>query len=348
MSKRFRRGLVVGKFCPLHLGHELLLRRARESCEELVVISYTKPGFEGYGSERRAHWLATRFPDVTSRVLDDERLALLCASLGATQREIPPDQAPDAVHRHFVAWLLADVFGTDVDAVFTSEHYGDGFADVLAARFAQPVEHVCVDMARNAVPVSGTRIRSDPYAWRSFMAPDVYASLVPRVALLGGESTGKSTLAQAIASALGTAWVPEYGRELWEARQGSLAFDDMVHIARAQTEREEMLAANARAALICDSTPLTTALYSQVLFGKLAKDLARLAERRYDLTFLCTPDFAFVQDGTRRDEAFRLFQHQWYVGALQARSTAYVPLTGSIEQRLACAVTVIREELVGI
>ena len=47
MNLFFRRGLVVGKFCPLHLGHELLIRRAQTECEELVVLSYTKPGFAG-------------------------------------------------------------------------------------------------------------------------------------------------------------------------------------------------------------------------------------------------------------------------------------------------------------
>ncbi len=47
MSERFRRGLVVGKFCPLHLGHELLINRARSQCDDLIVLSYTKPGFDG-------------------------------------------------------------------------------------------------------------------------------------------------------------------------------------------------------------------------------------------------------------------------------------------------------------
>lgn len=35
----YKRGLVVGKFCPLHLGHELLINRAQEACEELLLVS---------------------------------------------------------------------------------------------------------------------------------------------------------------------------------------------------------------------------------------------------------------------------------------------------------------------
>jgi HTH-type transcriptional regulator, transcriptional repressor of NAD biosynthesis genes len=42
------------------------------------------------------------------------------------------------------------------------------------------------------------------------------------------------------------------------------------------------------------------------MFGQAAADLVQLAQRRYDTMFLCSPDFPFVQDGTRRDAAFRM------------------------------------------
>ncbi|HVE53073.1 MAG TPA: AAA family ATPase [Ramlibacter sp.] len=341
MTRPFRRGLVVGKFCPLHLGHEFLIARAQAQCEELVVLSYTKPGFAGYERARRAAWLQMRFPQVRSHVLDDGSLAAHCAARGLAAREIPDDAAPEAQHRHFVAWWLTDVLGAQVDAVFTSEDYGDGFAAVLSAHFGTAVRHVCVDKARAAVPVSGTQVRKDPHAARAFLSAQVYASFVPRVALLGGESTGKTTLAQALAEALGTAWVPEYGRELWEAQRGELAFEDMLRIARTQVEREEALAQDAHGVLVCDTTPLTTALYSEVLFGAVAGELERLSWRAYDLVFLCAPDFDFVQDGTRRDGAFRAFQHDWYGATLQRRGVAHRVLAGTPEQRLMLALAAV-------
>src|SRR5213593_2519138 len=86
------------------------------------------------------------------------------------------------------------------------------FAGLLRA------EHVVLDAARELVPVSGTLVRADPYRYRALMSPLVYASLVRRVALVGTESTGKSTLARALAERLQTVWVDEYGRELWEAQ----------------------------------------------------------------------------------------------------------------------------------
>ena len=89
--------------------------------------------------------------------------------------------------------------------------------------------------------------------------------------------------------------------------------------------------------LFCDTSPLTTLFYSNHLFGKGEQALERLAERCYDLTFLCAPDFPFVQDGTRQPESFRIRQHEWYLNELAERGIAYRLITGSPEARIAQA-----------
>jgi HTH-type transcriptional regulator, transcriptional repressor of NAD biosynthesis genes len=342
MSERFRRGLVVGKFCPLHLGHELLIHRAQSQCNDLVVLSYTKPGFEGYDRERRAGWLRARFPDLACHVVDDEDLARRCDARGIERRSLPDDDAPDDVHRQFVAWLLLNLLEGGVDAVFTSESYGDGFAAVLAGAFGRPVRHVCVDRQRLALPVSGTQVRRDPLACRDLLSPEVYADLVPRIALLGGESTGKTTLSCALADALGTVWVPEYGREYWEQRGGELTFDDMEHIARTQVGREAQQALKASRWLVCDTTPLTTQLYSELMFGRASDTLIGLARRPYAMTFLCAADLPFVQDGTRRDEGFRQVQQAWYLNALAQRAVPFELLEGPTNRRVETVLDLIR------
>jgi hypothetical protein len=48
------------------------------------------------------------------------------------------------------------------------------------------------------------------------------------MALLGGESSGKTTLARALAQSLGTTWVPEYGRQRWEELRITLSVDELV------------------------------------------------------------------------------------------------------------------------
>lgn len=333
--KRYRRGLVVGKFCPLHRGHMLVIDTALAACDEVFVISYTRPEFAGCAPPQRAAWLAALYPQVRALVLDD-----------ATA--IPANDAPDAVQRDFCARLCMAVLGVTVDAVFTSESYGDGFALALAASFGAPVAHVNVDQARIAVPISGTALRADPHAHRRFLHPRVYADFVQRACILGGESSGKTTLARALAAHLGTTWAPEYGRELWEQKDGALAYADMLHIGVQQLAREAALAQDAHRWLICDTSPLVTQFYSQAMFDAVDPALAALAQQAYAVTFVCAPEFDFVQDGTRIDAAFRQRQHAWYCAELDRRGVGYTLLEGSVEARVAQAAQVLNAHAGGV
>lgn len=347
--KRYRRGLVVGKFCPLHRGHMHLIGSALDACDEVLVISYTKPDFTHCDTEARAGWLAALFPQARRLVVDDAVLAE-AVRRGETDRHatVPPNDAPAGVHREFCAWLCWTLGGGAVDAVFTSEDYGDGFAAVLTVALSKRlgrshhVEHVCVDLARQAVPVSGTQVRADPAAWRAFLDPLVYADFVDRVCVLGGESSGKTTLVEALAAALGTTDVPEVGRTRWEEKGGRFVFDDMRAIAEDQVALEIALAQEARGPLICDGSALTTVFYSQDGYGKVDPAVTRLARRRYTHTFVCAPDFPFVQDGTRRDAAFRQRQHDWYVETLDRANVAYSVLHGPVNERVRQALALLR------
>jgi NadR type nicotinamide-nucleotide adenylyltransferase len=338
--KRFGTGLVVGKFSPLHRGHELVIETALGACERTLVISYSKPEFAGCERGVREAWLRSCCPGAEVLVIDDASLQQACAVAGIAVRVIPPNTACDEEQRQFVGWLLQRLLRTTVDAVFTSEAYGDGFAAALSAYFsaqlarAHPVVHVCVDPQRQRVPISGTAVRKDVHAAHAFLSPVVNASFVRRVCLLGGESTGKTTLAAALAERFGTVWVPEFGRERWEDRQGQLTFGDLTDIAEVQVASEEAALLQGTGYVFCDTSPLTTLFYSQELFGKASPRLRALACRGYDAVFLCSPDFPFEQDGTRQGEAFRQAQHVWYIQQLREREIPFYALHGDLEQRI--------------
>jgi NadR type nicotinamide-nucleotide adenylyltransferase len=327
VTARFHQGFVVGKFSPLHLGHEHLVKTARAACDQVLVLSYARPELPGCGAARRAAWLSARFPFTRTAVL----------AAGEVDRPMPANDAPGQEHCDFVAWLLAGPLATRVDAVFTSESYGDNLAATIAARQGAPVTHVSVDPPRAAVPVSGSGVRADVHAHRHLLAPEVYASFVSRVALVGGESCGKTTIAAALASRLETSWVAEYGRELWEARGGRLEPGDLLEIAEIQIAREEWAARLAHRFLFCDTTPLVTRFYAEALFGAADPRLVELAARPYDLTFLCASDTPFVQDGTRQDPAFRDQQEAYYTAHLHAAGVSFIELRGDLATRLAAA-----------
>ncbi|WP_260599210.1 AAA family ATPase [Sphingomonas endolithica] len=331
-------GLVVGKFCPLHRGHEALIAFAAARCDRLVILSYTNPDL-GYPTAQRAAWLEALFPQAVRLVLGDAVLADFARRTGTPARTLPHNNAPAAQHRAFTFWVCHTILGMSIDRVFTSESYGDGFAAALsryqseAAGAEHQVEHLSFDPGRRLNPVSGTALRQGEDGGLSFFSPVVRSSLVRRIGIIGGESSGKTTLARTLADRLGTIWVPEYGRELWERRAGNLRFADMVDIAIEQSAREQAALPIAHRWLPCDTTPLVTAFYSEAMFGSIDPALSALARRPYDLLVVCAPDFAFVQDGTRQDDAFRQRQHDWYLQELDRTGTPYVLMEGDVETR---------------
>jgi NadR type nicotinamide-nucleotide adenylyltransferase len=328
----FRCGLVVGKFSPLHRGHQYLIDAALSQCEHLILLSYSNPELPGCGADRREQWLRDLYPQTTRLIVNDDWLA----EHFGDALVMPHNDAPDDVHREFVSRLLRDGLKREIDAVFTSEQYGEGFAAYLQKRapVSQTITHVLVDANRAARPISGTAIRQDVHAQREWLDPSVYAFFVERVAILGGESSGKTTLATALATALQTPYCPEYGRELWVERAGRLEYDDMLAIAQTQIEREQRLARRANRYLFCDTTPLTTLFYCHDLFGTSPPELRELADRFYAHVILCAPDFAFVQDGTRRDMAFRARQHSWYRSEYAKRDIPYLEAAGALKERV--------------
>lgn len=158
-----------------------------------------------------------------------------------------------------------------------------------------------------------------------------------RVAILGAESTGKTTLAAALADAYQTVWVPEYGRAYTERRSdGPWTTEEFRHIARVQAWHEDVSAQRARDLLFCDTDILTTAIFHELYLGRRAPDIEAMARvRHYDLTLLLSP-FDFVQDGYRHDPEAQHWMHARLEEALRHRMVAR--LDGPPAARLSVAV----------
>lgn len=332
---KFPLGLVVGKFSPLHQGHQYVIDYAAQQCDRLLILSYSNPEFHGCAASQRRRWLTQLYPQHDCQVIDDSWLQSRCQATRLSYRAVPPNDASDLVQQEYLAYLLKNVLQQSPDAMFASENYVYPCAKLLCYLLRHEVSPVMVDLQRKNMPVSGTLLRAKTAHYWSYLPAVVRADWVQRIVLLGGESSGKTTLARALAQALGTPWVPEYGRTLWEQQNGQLSQDDLLHIAQEQLRREDDTALRSNAWLVCDTTVLTTLGYSLWMFGQLDERIEALAHRPYALTVLCVGDFAFDQDGTRRDTEFQQRQHQWYLEQLTLRNMPFIEAKGSLTTRLA-------------
>lgn len=159
---------------------------------------------------------------------------------------------------------------------------------------------------------------------------------IARVAILGGESTGKSTLAAGLAAHYQTVWVPEYLRDFVETNQRTPRADEQLRIATTQRERETLLLPQAQRFLFCDTTPRMTAAYSRYYFEGNDGALEALAHAcRYDFTIVAAPNNPWVGDGLQRDsEAARQAVHAIVCKMLEDAAIPYLLAQGNEQQRV--------------
>jgi len=127
------------------------------------------------------------------------------------------------------------------------------------------------------------------------------------LAIVGAESTGKTTLAAALAprlakeTGLRVAWVSETLRE-WCDRVGRTPLaHEQASILRQQHERIDA-AAEQHDVVVCDTTGLMTAVYSQWVFADRSLHARAVQlQRRMALTLLTAVDLPWVADGQQRD-----------------------------------------------
>jgi HTH-type transcriptional regulator, transcriptional repressor of NAD biosynthesis genes len=316
----FNNGLVIGKFCPPHRGHKYLIDTATAAAKQVTVIVCAKDS-ESIPGILRAKWLQAIHPKVRVMLMNDNKL---------------DDDDSEGWAKYTVS-----VLGFVPDAVFTSEDYGDPYAKFMGC------VHVLVDKDRVTIPISGTLVRSNPMKYADYLEPIVRAYFAKRVCLVGAESTGKTTLAKALAEHYKTVWVPEHGRfysegKLRAGKEGVWRTEEFVHIAEAQQMLEDKLAEASNGLVIVDTDAFATGVWHERYMGARSPEVEDIASRRqYDLYILTSDDIPWEQDGTRDGELIRHDMHKWFEERLVETNRPFIRVSGSIEERLAQAIRAI-------
>jgi HTH-type transcriptional regulator, transcriptional repressor of NAD biosynthesis genes len=311
-------GLTLGKFAPLHRGHMAVIDRALAENDHTIVIIYDAPETTPIPLPVRSAWIKKLYPSV--EVLESWD--------GPTQTGDTPEitSLHDAYLKHFLR-------EKSITRFYSSENYGAHVSLALNAIDCR------VDQSRSALPISATQIRTNPYQHRAFLHPDVYRDLITRIVFLGAPSTGKTTLARALAQHHNTLWMPEYGREYWETHQVNrrVTPQQILEIAQGHITREDALALDANKFLFVDTDATTTAMFGISYHGQILPQVAALAHSartRYDLAFLCEDDIPYQDTWDRSGQQSRATFHKQTKADLIQRRIPFIPLTGPLHTRI--------------
>lgn len=308
-----RRGLVIGKFMPIHQGHIAMINFAASQCDE-VIVSMSYADNDAMDASLRLRWITEIF--TYQQVIHIHKI----------KDDFDSDTLPLEERTKSWAEKMREVY-PPIHLLVSSELYGEPFAKNLLA------EHLLFDIDRKIFPVSGTLIREKPFMYWHFIPAVVRPYFVKKICFYGPESTGKSNMAKKMAELYQTEFVPEVAREIISSNDFTV--DDIIKIGHAQTQRIIDKAKTANKLLFCDSDLITTEIYSKMYLNEIPSVLYELEKQvHYDHYFLFDIDVPWVEDGLRdlghkRKEMFEIFKVE-----LIKRNLPYTLVQGSYEERM--------------
>lgn len=162
-----------------------------------------------------------------------------------------------------------------------------------------------------------------------------------RILILGPESTGKSTLAEDLATHFGEPWVPEYAREYLENLDRGYRYEDMAMIGKGQTALEDKTAQNAKNYLFCDTDLRVIHIWSEHRFGKTDPwVMEQMGQRKYEMILLTDTDLPWTPDPLREYPELEMRQYflDKYLHLAKESGFPFHLISGNRDERLKKAI----------
>ncbi|MDC9587755.1 multifunctional transcriptional regulator/nicotinamide-nucleotide adenylyltransferase/ribosylnicotinamide kinase NadR [Xenorhabdus sp. XENO-10] len=291
-------GVVFGKFYPLHTGHIYLIQRASSQVDELhVVLCYD----EVRDRELFINSSMSQQPTVS------DRLRWLLQTF-KYQKNIHihafDEQGMEPYPNGWEAWskgvksFLATK-GINPEYIYSSESQ-----DVSRYKEYFGIETVLIDPQRSFMNISGSQIRQAPFRYWEYIPTEVKPFFVRTVAILGGESSGKSTLVNKLANMFNTTSAWEYGRKYVFSHLGgdemALQYSDYDKIALGHAQYIDFSVKYANKVAFIDTDFVTTQAFCKRYEGKEHPFVqAMIDEYRFDLVIFLENNTPWVADGLR-------------------------------------------------
>ena len=304
MEEKFKTGLVLGSFAPLHNGHIALINYGLSNCDLLYVFlcSHDKEDIPG---EVRYNWILEEFKGVNKiKIIHKDTSHMENTSVSNVD-----------ISRVWSVYLK-ELF-PDVNVIFTSEKYGDYVAEFMN------IEHMQYDEKRTNTPISSTMLKQKPLTYWYFIPESVKPYYTKKICICGTESTGKTTMTEMLSNFYGVKHAKEMGREI--CSDTKICDNDMINqiIISQAKEIEKNLGDKL---LFSDTDLLTTICYSEFLFNKHPEDITKEIEdlNKFDLYLYLWNDVPFVDDGSRMGEPKRSEFHSLLLEKFKDKNVFYI------------------------
>lgn len=159
---------------------------------------------------------------------------------------------------------------------------------------------------------------------------------IRKIAIVGAECTGKSSLAEALATRLGCCpWVPEFAREYLAGRNLPYTAMDVETIARGQLALEDKIAAQATDWLVCDTNLWVIKVWMDSSYQATPAWIEQeIQQRPYHLHLLTDPNIPYEADPLREHPEQRPHFTAIYRQLLEKHQVPYLYVSGSLEERV--------------
>jgi HTH-type transcriptional repressor of NAD biosynthesis genes len=315
------KAFVFGKFLPFHKGHEAIIHFAKAKCDLLTVLVCASDR-ETIPAVTRKKWIENTFSGYRN-------VAVISFNYSESQLPNTSDSSLE------VSKIWAEKFREffpDYDLVFTSEEYGNYVASFMG------IKHIAFDIPKKLFPVSSTAVRNNLFANWKFLPDSVKPHFAIKVVILGTESTGKSSLTEKLVRHYSCSGVAEAGRDLI-ADSNSFQFEDLHLVAKEHANRINHAVCGHHPLIIIDTDIHITMSYAQFIFGReLDTDEWIYNSNRAELYLYLKNDVAYIDDGTRLNEAERNLLDLSHRNVLRNHRIGFTEISGSWEMRLKQAV----------
>ncbi len=327
-------GVIFGKFYPVHTGHINMIYEAFSKVDELhvVVCSDTERDLQLFLNSKMK-----KMPTVQDRL--------------RWMQQIFKYQKGQIYIHHLIEDGLPSYpngwqgWANRVRALFADKHFQPSVVFSSEIQDKAPYEEYLdlqvelVDPQRNFFNVSATKIRNNPFEYWKFIPKEVRPFFVKTIAILGGESSGKTVLVSKLANVFNTTSAWEYGREFVFEKLGgdeqAMQYSDYPKMAIGHQHYIDYALRHAHKIAIVDTDFITTQAFCIQYEGKPHPFLdSMIKEYPFDVTILLDNNTKWINDGLRSlgnqkqrqqfQQLLKKLLHKYNVPYIEIESPSYL------------------------